>query len=140
MGINFLAVLLCGVVAMIVGMVWYSKMLFGNAFMRAIGSNPNMLPEEMRAIQKKMWQLHLTQFVLVLFQVWVLSLFVKGLPETPIIALSLLIWAGFVMVTTAGNAMWSARPRKMAWHMFLISSGYQLVLFVLFGLILKSWM
>lgn len=137
---NFLAILACGVVAMIVGMVWHSKALFGDKYMKAIGADTNMSPEKMKEIQKDMWQLYVTQFALALFQAYVLSGYIISEPGVGGSLNAVWIWAGFVMPTIAGAAMWSARPRKMAWQIFLISSGYQLVVLILFGMILKAWM
>ncbi len=137
---NLLAVLVCGVVAMVVGSLWHSPMLFGNIYMKAIGADTNMSAEKMKEIQKRMWSLYLTQFLLVLFQAFVLSHYIAGWSDATGLENALWIWAAFVMPTVAGGAMWSARPRRDAWNAFLISAGYQLVLFVLFGLILKAWM
>lgn len=138
---SFLAILLCAIAAMILGTLWHSKALFGDRFMRAIGGDPNMPPEKMKEIQKKMWQIFLTQFLLSLFQVWILSKYLSsGAFAMSPLANAFWIWAGFIMPTIAGSAMWSARPRKMAWQIFLISAGYQLVLFLVFGIILKVWM
>ena len=134
MVISFWAVLVCAVVAMIIGMLWHSKALFGNRYMQAIGADTNMPPEKMKEIQSKMWQLYITQFILAILQAWVLAVFIK------IGSSAIFIWAGFVMPTLAGQWMWSARPRKLAWTGFLISAGYNLILFFVFGLILKAWM
>ena len=129
-----------GVASMVVGMIWHSKALFGPAYMKALGADMNMSPEKMAEIQKKMWQLYITQFLLAVFQFWVLSVFVVRTLEVFPIATALWIWAGFLMPTVAGAAMWSARPKKDAWKIFLISAGYQLVLFLVFGFIIKAWM
>ncbi|MEZ4210677.1 MAG: DUF1761 domain-containing protein [Candidatus Paceibacterota bacterium] len=138
---NFLAILLCAIVAMVLGTIWHSKLLFGPTYMKAIGADMNMPPEKMREIQKKMWQIFLSQFILVMFQVWVLSKFLYTTAfGISAVTNSIWIWAGFVMPTIAGITLWSARPRKMAWQIFLINSGYQFVLFILFAIILKVWM
>lgn len=125
---------------MIIGIVWHSKTLFGDMYMKAIGANPNMSKEEMTKIQKRMWQLFLAQFILALFQAWVLGLYIKGAISLMMpISNAVWIWAGFVLPTIAGHWMWSARPRKLAWQGFLISLGYQLVIFVVFAIILGFW-
>ena len=135
MVISFWAVIVCAVAAMVLGMIWHSKALFGNKYMKALGADMNMSPEKMAEIQKKMWQLYIVQFLLVMLQAWVLAQFLwVG------VANALWIWVGFIMPTIAGATMWSARPRKDAWTIFLISAGYSLVLFIMFGLILKAWM
>ena len=38
--INYLAVVVCTIIAMAVGALWYSKVLFGNAWMKGVGLNP----------------------------------------------------------------------------------------------------
>ncbi len=138
---NFLMLAVCGVVSLVLGMVWYSQKAFGNSYMKALGADTNISPEKMKEIQKKMWQLLLTQFVLTMFQVWVLAVYINSSITviTPV-ANALWIWAGFVMPTIAGSALWSARPRKDAWKIFFITSGYNLVLFILFAVIIKAWM
>ena len=140
MEINVLAVVACGVVSLILGFLWYSQMLFGNIYMKSIGADINMPVEKMKEIQAKMWQLYITQFLLAVFQAFVLSHYISGWSDGTGLENALWIWAAFVMPTVAGAWMWSARPRRDAWNAFLISAGYQLVLFVLFGLILKAWM
>ncbi len=134
MVISFWAVIVCAIAAMVLGMVWHSKALFGSRYMKAIGADMNMPPEKMAEINKKMWQLYVTQFILAALQAWILANFLWiG------VANAIWIWAGFIMPTLAGQWMWSARPRKDAWTGFLISAGYNLVLFIAFGLILRAW-
>jgi len=141
MEINFLVLLVGGVASLVLGMIWYGKALFGDAYMKALGADTNMSPEKMKKIQEKMWQLFLTQFILAVFQVWVLAVYINSSMAviTPV-SNALWIWAGFVMPTLAGGAMWSARPRKDAWKIFFITSGYNLVLFIIFAVIIKAWM
>ena len=43
------------------------------------------------------------------------------------------------MPTVAGAAMWNNDSAKISWARFMIQAGYQLVLFVMFGLILGAW-
>lgn len=140
MEINLLAVLVCGIASMIVGSLWHSKFLFGDAFIKASGMDIGMTPEKMAEIQKKMWQLYATQFVLALLQAFVLAKYITSWTEMSGIMNAFVIWLGFVMPVVAGACMWSSRPRKDAWKVFFISAGYQFVLFVVFGLILGSWM
>lgn len=126
---------------MVVGMLWHSQMLFGNMYMKAIGADMNMPKEKMAEIQKKMWQLYITQFILSILQVYVLWHYLVGAAGamTPLSNV-FWIWLGFLMPTVAGQWMWSARPRKDAWSGFFISAGHNLVLFIVFALILKAFM
>lgn len=138
--VSWLAVLICAVAAMIIGMAWHSQALFGPTYMKAIGADPNMPAEKMREIQKKMWQLYITQFALVILQVYVLWHYIIGAVQTMTpISNVIWIWLGFVIPTLAGQWMWSARPRAWAWKGFLISAGYNLVLFIVFSLIINAF-
>lgn len=138
--INLLSVLICAIVAMVVGMIWHNKNLFGMKYMKALGADMNMPPEKMKEIQKKMWQIFLTQFILVFFEAWVLAHYIAGWNTVSGVTNALWIYAGFVLPTIAAACMWSARPRKDAWVVFLVSAGYNLILFILFGLIIQAMM
>ncbi len=145
--VNYLAILVCGIVGMVIGMLWHSKMLFGPAFIKATGMDMNMSPEKMAEIQKGMWKLYLTQFVLLLIQLFVLShIIVMAMSylgtagATAGLSAAFWTWLGFAMPINAGNAMWSARPRVYAWHLFFITAGFQLVSLLVFGAILGAWM
>lgn len=139
MEINWLMILVCGVAAMVIGMIWHGA-LFGKMYMRAIGAK-DYTPEEMKEAQKKMMPAYLVQFVLVVFQAWILSLYIGGsISVISPMSNALWIWAGFVLPTVAGQWMWSARPRKLAWQGFFISAGYNFVLFAVFAIIIKAMM
>jgi hypothetical protein len=138
--ISLLSVLICAIVAMVVGMIWHSQKLFGMKYMKAMGADMNMPKEKMAEIQKKMWQIFVTQFILVFFQAWVLAHFIAAWNTVSGVTTSLWIFAGFVLPTVAAACMWTPRPRKDAWTMFLVSFGYNLILFILFGIIIQAMM
>lgn len=135
MEINYLAILVCGILAMIVGFVWYGP-LFGKKWLEVVGATALDL-EKRKEMQKKAMPLYVTQFILVLFQVWVLAYFLQSAASSFISALW--IWAGFVIPTVAGSCMWNNDSSKVKWTKFFIEGGYYLVLFVIFGLVLGMW-
>ncbi len=136
--INLWAVLACAVVAMVIGMIWYGP-LFGKKWAQLIGCD-NLSPEQMKEMSKGMWKFYLTQFLLVLFQVYILAFYIKGAQaDMSGVSNALWIWAAFIMPTIAGGALWSGEDVKKSWAKFWIMTGYNLVLFIAFGLILGSW-
>ena len=143
MSINIWAVLVCAVAAQVLGMIWYGKGMFGNKWGMIIGMDTGtMTPERMAEMKKKMMPMAILQFVLSIITAGVLasvmnSYLVLGVGDG--IKTSLLMWLGFVVPLSAGVAMWSGKPKKLAQSMFLITVSYQLVLFVIFGLVLGSW-
>ncbi len=138
MDINYWAVLVCAVLAMVIGHVWHGP-LFGKKFMQAMGFVMPTDPAAMKEAMKGMWKMYVSQFILVLFQVYVLVHYILGWKEASGVTNALWIWAGFVIPTMAGLYMWSNKSKKDKWTLFLIGAGYQLVLFVVFGFILGSW-
>ena len=138
MEVNYMAVLVCGVAAMVIGFLWYGP-LFGKAFMKVMGAD-NMTPEQKAMMKKNMWGMYLIQFVLALITAYVLAYHIANWAgaETPVMV-AICTWFGFILTTEAGAALWSGKPKKLAWNMFLISASAQLVTFIVFGLILGAW-
>jgi hypothetical protein len=137
MEINLLAVLACGLLAMVIGYVWYGP-LFGKKWMEVVGAT-EMDIEARKKMQASAGPLYVVQFLLTLFQAWVLAYYIAGWKEASGVANSLWIWAAFVVPVIAGTAMWNNDSAKISWARFLIQSGYQLVIFIMFGLILGYW-
>ncbi len=139
MTINYLAVLACAIAAMIVGFVWYGP-LFGKAWMRIMGVE-TMSEEQKQAMKKGMWGMYAVQFVLSLITAGVLAVHIGYWSDASASAIGIAIctWFGFVMTATASAALWSGKPKNVAWKMFFISAGAQLVTFVVFGFILGMW-
>ncbi len=139
MTINYLAVLVCGIASMVVGFVWYGP-LFGKAWMQIMGAD-SMNPEQKQAMQKNMWGMYLIQFILSLITAGVLSYHIGNWAgDASSIGIAVCTWFGFVMTTDAGAALWSGKPTKVAWKMFLISASAQLVTFIVIGAIIGTWM
>ena len=143
MEINHWVVLGCAVLSMVVGSLWYGP-LFGKQWMALVGGTDctNASPEEKKAMQKKMMPLYLIQFVLALFQLYVLVYMVTAAEYTfgtSSAATSLWIWAAFIMPTTASAAMWTGDTSSAKWSKFLIQAGYQFVLAALFGVIFGAY-
>ena len=137
MEINYYAVVVCGVLSMVLGFVWYGP-LFGKKWMEVVGVRQDDV-EARKKMQKGAGPLYALQFLLTLFQIYVLAHFISQLGSIPGLEVSLWIWAAFITPTLAGSAMWNNDSRRISWARFLIQGGYQLIAFVLFALILSSW-
>jgi hypothetical protein len=141
MEIHFLPVLVCAVISMVLGMLWYGP-IFGKAWMRVIKADPDCMtdPVKRKEANKKAMPLYLLQFLLALVQIWTLSKYISlGAASSSGLATALCLWVGFVLPTVAGGAMWSGDSRKDAWNRFFLTAGFQLLLFLVFGLILNAW-
>jgi hypothetical protein len=139
MHINIMPVVACAVLSMVLGFVWYGP-LFGKKWMSLMKHDGDMSEEKKKEMMRGMQTLYLTQFILTLFQVYVLSWYVTiltGISSGVHTAFS--IWIAFIVPTVAGACMWNNESRKTAWTRFLIQAGYQLVAFIMFGYILGMW-
>lgn len=137
MMINYFAVLTCVVLSIGIAVVWYGP-LFGKKWAEIVGGNFDTL-EVRREMQKRVMPLYITQFLLTLFQVTILAFYIEGWKEASGLENALWIWAAFVMPTIASSSMWNNDSAKISWARFLIQSGYQLIVFALFGFVLGAW-
>ncbi|MEK7645070.1 MAG: DUF1761 domain-containing protein [Patescibacteria group bacterium] len=136
MEINHWIVLGCAVLSMVVGGLWYGP-LFGKQWMALMGGTDNCVGGN-GAMWKKMMPLYLIQFVLTLFQLYVLVYMVTAAEyafTTSSVATALWLWAAFIMPTVAGATMWTGDTTSAKWSKFLIQAGYQFVIAALFGII-----
>ncbi len=128
MEINLWAVVTSGILAMVIGYVWYGP-LFGKKWMSVNGSTALDL-EERRKMQKGARNLYFIQFAMVLLQAYVVSYAPMGWFP---------IWLAFIVPTIASTVIWNNDSSKVKWTKFLIQAGYQFVIFFMFGLILGLW-
>lgn len=127
-GVNFVAVVVCVVAAIIVGFVWYSKPLFLSPWLAAIGKGPEF------AQQAKP-----VNYVITIIAAFVEALFLAvlmGVMGDKSLAAGLqaglMVWLGFVATTSASNAAFAGR----SWAGWAIEAGNHLVTLLLMGVIL----
>jgi hypothetical protein len=135
--INYWAVAVGAVLSMVIGAIWYGP-VFGKKWMEILGVDPADM-EARKKMQKSAGPLYGVQFILTLFQVLVLAHLVADTQIAGGLERALWIWAAFVIPTLAGAVMWTNETAKLKWARFLIQGGYQLILFVVFGLLLQFW-
>lgn len=136
--VNFLAVLLAGIVSMGLGFLWYSPMVLGKVWMKEHG----FTSESLKKAQKEMGKLYGVSFVLslvmayVLFHVMVMSenFFHYSMLSTGMTS-AFWMWLGFIMPVQATATIFSD---KKNWKLFGIDSGYQLVSVVAMGVVLAK--
>ena len=133
--LNYIAVLVTGVVIFILGGLWYSPALFAKPWMRLLGKTQ----EEMRARQSVPTGLmFLSAFVSGLLLAFVLAdVLAHYFRMSPLrgAEVGAMCWLGFTGATMFTNSMFSQKPVKL----WAIDAGYYLVCFVVAGLILGAW-
>ncbi|MBU2103602.1 DUF1761 domain-containing protein [Patescibacteria group bacterium] len=137
--INYWAILLCVVVAVVLGTLWYGP-FFGKSWMRIVGikKQDDMTPAVKRMMMRSYGLSLITSFGMA----YVLAHVLYYTTEVTRIAgvntgvqVALWSWIGFVVPATIGSVLWEDRP----WKYWFITAGYYLVLLVSMGVILAVW-
>ncbi|MBP6889436.1 MAG: DUF1761 domain-containing protein [Candidatus Moranbacteria bacterium] len=137
LSVNYAAIGVGAVLSMVLGTIWYGP-LFGKRWSKIIGATTDDL-EARKKMQREAGPLYVVQFVLTLFQVLVLAHLVADTLRAGGLERSLWIWAAFVIPTLAGSVMWTNEKGQQKWARFCIQGGYQMVMFILYGLLLQFW-
>lgn len=129
--LNYPAIIVATLATMVIGAIWYSKALFGKAWMSLTG-----MSEE--AAKQKRGPAYFGMLLLAFVLAYVLAHFVDYTNATTIgegAATGLWVWLGFVVTTKGASHLFAQRPAKL----FLIDAGYHLVELVILGAILAVW-
>lgn len=133
--VNYLAVILAGVVSMAIGFLWYSYALFGRPWMKLMGYTKESLKEA----QKKMGPMYGVSFILSLLTAYVLS-HVMALSQNYYqynmllagVGSAFWMWIGFIMPVQATDVIFGGKK----WALFAIHTGYQLASMLAMGVVL----
>ena len=130
MQMNLWAVLAAGVASLLLGGLWYSPALFGNAWQRASG-----ITEE-KARAANMGAVLASALVLSLIGAAVFALLLGPQPELGF-AIGACFSAGLCWVAGSFgiNYLFEQRPLRL----FLINGGYHTLQYTLIGVILGAW-
>ncbi len=124
---GLLIALLGAVVSFLLGWLWYSKVLFGKAWMAEMGITVEPTNEEKKAMMPKMLGLGLLgDFV----KSFVFLIIVASLKANQFY-LGALIWAGFVLPMLLHGVMYD----KKSWKLFMIHAGYYLASILAIGFV-----
>lgn len=132
MDINYLGVIIAGVVGMIVGFLWYGP-IFGKLWIRL----SNFKKEDMEKAQSQgMGKYYAFAFLGSLATAFVLELFLNFADvEGVIFSITLAFWAwlGFVVTTLLSNVLWEGKSVKV----FLLNISYYLIMLVAMAVVLS---
>ncbi len=136
-GLNWLAVLVAGLSTMVVGFLWYSPLLFAKSWMREMGYDPND-KARMEEMRKSAGPAYGGSFVASLLSAFTLALILHGLRAEDLhtgVMLGFHVWLGFVATVQFTGALFAKQSMKL----FAINTGYQLVCYLVMGVILTLW-
>lgn len=128
-GVNWLAVVVSTVAAFMLGGLWYSKVLFGTAWMQEVGltedavNNNNMVKTFGGTI------------ILQILAATALSALI-GADSTWLSGLQTGLWVGLFWISTAYGVTYLFEQRSV--RLLLINAGYYVVLYAIMGIIIGS--
>ncbi len=130
--INYLAVIVSGILAMPIGALWYGP-LFSKSWMKEVGYTEEDLKKDFNP--GKTYGLAVVGHILMAF---VLAyLFALTGAETMMrgFQIGISAWFGFIFLTMFINGLFERRSFKL----LMINSGYQLVNIIVFTIVLILW-
>jgi hypothetical protein len=136
--INYLAVLVAAIVIFVLGGLWYSPALFAKRWIALQGRTEEQMRTQAAAANMPL--MYLAALICAFLKAWVMSAVmghIHGHPMRPAhgALLGALLWLGFAATTSYATAVFSGKPKQL----WLIDSMYNLVSFVLAGIILAVW-
>ena len=137
--VNWLAILVAGIVIFILGGLWYSPILFAKKWIAL----QNKTEEQMRAeaAGANMPLMYASAFITGLIIAWAMALVFAHIANDMQMnaahgaLLGFILWLGFAASTSYATALFSGKPRQL----WLIDTAYNLVSFLLAGIILAVW-
>ena len=136
--VNYLAVLVAGVAIFILGGLWYS-LLFKSPWMRLMDITEEKMKAQMATMPKSMMPVMYGMALITgLLTAWVMAIVVAHFGNYSALRgaeVGALCWLGFAGATSYATAMFSMQPKAL----WLINSAYNLVSFVLAGIIVAVW-
>ena len=133
--VNYWAVLVAALASTALGMLWYSKLLFGKAWMREMGFTNESME---RAKARGMHKLYAAAFAGSLVMAYVLAHFVFVWAATDFVGafqLAFWTWLGFVATVMLGGVLWEGKSMKL----YVLNALYQLASLYVMALILAYW-
>ncbi|MBD3258383.1 DUF1761 family protein [candidate division GN15 bacterium] len=130
--INYWAVLVSGVAFTILGALWYSPVLFGNAWMRNIGKTKEQLDQEF-----SVWKIigALIGSLITAYGVARLMIWTGGATIGDAILLAILVGVSFMIAPFMVNDLMEGRPTSLT----VINVLFNLVGFIIIGVIVGAW-
>ncbi len=136
--INWLAVVVCVIVSMVVGSVWFNPKTFFPMWWKAIGKSESDEPGKGGAMGMTWGLTILASFVQAVFMALMVNALGSIMPGGPTLGsgalTGFLLWLGFVAPTSLTNKLFAGQLK--AW---VLEAGNHLIDFVLFGAILGAW-
>jgi hypothetical protein len=132
--VNWLAVLVAGVINLVVGAVWFSPSLFGKTWMKELG-----MKESDRMGGSEMGKTYGITFVGALVMAFVTALVVRAAGADTVaegLVVGLWVWLGYAVTIPLNDVLFG----KKSWNLYFLNVMYYLVVLAITGALLATWM
>ena len=131
LGVNYLAVIVATILAMVIGFAWYSPRVFGDRWMAYLGTTQAQLgnPGPMGMA---------VGVVSALLNAWVLAVLAMNLGATTIshgVMLGVLCWLGFMATITAAQISFEKKPGGL----WAVNNGHNVLVQIVMAAIVTAW-
>lgn len=131
---GIIIVVIAAIASMVIAMLWFSPMLFGNIWMKASG----MSAKEIKDCKKKGMAKSMTfAFIASVITAYILALFMGFAGASNVMqsaTIAFLLWLGFAMPVELSGVLWEKKSVKS----FIIGTSYVLVSMIAMSAIIIS--
>lgn len=132
-GVNYLAVLACAVIAMTVSYFWYSPFLLGKMWLDSMEKTEEEIRKDFKPF--KTYSISFLGYLVIAYSLARIMIYVNATTVTEGMRIGFLCWFGFTLTTMTINAMLEGKSLRLV----LVDGGYHLIVFLLFGIVLGAW-
>lgn len=130
--INYLAVLVCAFIPMLIGAMWYGP-LFGKAWMAAVGKTEEEIRKDFNPART--YGLTVIANFVVAYTLARIMGYAGAATIVDALMIALLCWLGFTAGTFYINNLFEAKPNKL----LVINIFYHLTVLLAYSVILSIW-
>jgi fructose-specific phosphotransferase system IIC component len=134
--VNYLAIAVAAIAAMVVGFLWYSQALFGKMWMKEMKFSKESMD---RAKEKGMTGTFVATFIALLVVGFVLTHVIQAFDVAGVrggVEAGFWVWLGFVATTGFIHSLYGQKSKRL----FLIDTFHNLAVFLVIGGILGAWL
>lgn len=131
--VNYIAILVCGLISIVISLFWYSPMLLGKIWLDSIEKNEEDYEKEFNSI--KTYVFSFFGHLLMAYALAQVLALIGANTTAEGMRLGFLCWVGFTASTMFINYSFEGGSFKR----FFVDGGYHLIVLLIFGLILGGW-
>ncbi len=136
---DYIALLVAVVIQVVVGVLWYSPLMFGKTWMKVMETS-HLTKEEMKKMEKEMTPFYALQAFLTLTMTWVFASNINfyEISGAAVYFFAFFIWLGYMMPVTVSSVIWGNTKKKFWIKQISIMCGMQIVCIMIAAFVLTN--